>query len=105
MSGLQKSLRHESKKLRDSARGRECQIRIPGICNRNNETVVLCHVNGGGAGTKHSDLLSTYGCSDCHSAVDGRIKTQYSKQELDLMLLQGVMRSQQIFLDEGLVKL
>lgn len=102
---LQKSLRYESKKIRDSARGRECQIRVPGICRHNPETTVLCHVNGGGMGTKHSDLLATHGCNDCHDAVDGRIKTQYSKQELDLMLLQGVMRTQQILLDEGLVKI
>lgn len=102
---LQKSLRHESKKLRDSARGKECQIRIPGICNYNNETVVLCHINGGGAGTKHSDLFGAYGCDLCHSAVDGRIRTQYNKDEIDLMLLQGMARTQQIMLDEGLIKI
>lgn len=100
-----KSTRHESKKLRDSARGRDCQIRIPGICNFNPETVVLCHLNGGGSGTKHSDLFGAFGCSDCHSAVDGRIKTEYSKAELDLMLLEAMVRTQKIWLDEGLVKI
>lgn len=29
--------------LRKEARGRECQIRIPGVCNGNPETVVLTH--------------------------------------------------------------
>jgi len=102
---LQKSLRHESAKLRNSARGQECQIRIPDICNHNPETTVPCHLNGGGAGTKHSDLFIAHGCSACHAAVDGRIKTPYSKDELDLMLLQGMVRTQQIWLDAGLVKL
>lgn len=27
--------------LRKEAKGRECQVRLPGICNGNNETVVL----------------------------------------------------------------
>lgn len=102
---LQKSLRHESKKLRDSARGQECQIRIPGICNHDNETVVLAHLNGGGMSTKHSDLFASFACSSCHDAIDGRIQTKYFNDELDLMLLQGMVRTQQIWLDEGLVKL
>ncbi|WP_435653218.1 nuclease domain-containing protein, partial [Proteus mirabilis] len=29
--------------LRKEARGRECQIRMPGVCNGNSETVVLAH--------------------------------------------------------------
>lgn len=102
---LNKSLRHESKKLRDSARGRECQVRIPGICNHNDETTVLAHLNGGGAGTKQSDLFATFCCSSCHDAVDGRVQTKYFNDELDLMLLQGMVRTQQIWLDEGMVKL
>ncbi|ECK2143415.1 DUF1364 domain-containing protein, partial [Salmonella enterica subsp. enterica serovar Enteritidis] len=29
--------------LRKAARGRECQVRIPGYCNHNPETTVLAH--------------------------------------------------------------
>jgi len=43
-------------KLRKSAKGQECLVRIPGICNRRTETVVLAHLNGGGMGMKASDL-------------------------------------------------
>ena len=100
-----KSQRHESKKLRDSARGQECKIRIPGVCNFNPETTVLCHLNGAGSGTKHSDLMAAFGCCDCHAAIDRRIKTQYSPNELELMHLQGVTRTQQFWLDNDLVKL
>ncbi len=30
--------------LRKAARGRECQVRIPGVCNGNPETTVLAHI-------------------------------------------------------------
>lgn len=29
--------------LRKEARGRDCQVRLPGICNFNPETTVLAH--------------------------------------------------------------
>ena len=62
-----------SKKLRDSARGQECTMGIPGICNGNNETVVLCHVPmapWNGMGCKPSDYMAFYGCSGCHYWFD-----------------------------------
>jgi len=77
----------------------------PGVCCGNNETTVLCHLNGGGMGKKHSDLLASYGCDQCHAAVDGRLKTSYSAEELRVMLMDGIMRSQQMMLDDGLVEL
>jgi len=101
---LLKKRRHESKKLRESARGRDCMVRLPGICNRNPETVVLAHLNGGGAGTKHSDLMGAFTCSACHDEIDRRTmkcKADYVK----LAHLEGIMRTQQIFLDEGMVTL
>lgn len=101
-----KSIRHESAKLRKSAKGRECMVRIPNYCNGNNDTTVLAHQNGGGAGTKHSDLLAAFCCSGCHDVVDGRVRTKaFTKDEIDLMLLEGVMRTQQWWLDNGLVVL
>lgn len=30
--------------LRKAARGRECQVRIPGVCNGNPETTILAHI-------------------------------------------------------------
>ena len=45
--------------LRKEARGRECQVRLPGICNGNPETVVLAHyrmVGICGTGMKPDDL-------------------------------------------------
>ena len=48
--------------LRKAARGRECQVRIPGICNGNPETSVLAHIRLAGlcgTGIKPPDLIAT----------------------------------------------
>jgi hypothetical protein len=104
---LQKQNRHESKKLRDSARGQLCMVRIPGVCNFNTETTILAHLNGGGAGTKKSELFGAFCCSDCHDVLDGRVRIPppYTTVHIKLMHYEGVERTQQIWLDDGLVKL
>lgn len=59
--------------LRQLAEGKPCMIRLPGICNHNTETTVLCHfrMNGiSGMGLKAPDLLGAWGCSSCHAWVD-----------------------------------
>ena len=51
-------------------------MRIPGVCNGNNETTVACHSNlaahGKGMGIKADDRYVAWGCSSCHDAIDGR---------------------------------
>ncbi len=64
-------------KIRKAAKGKECQVRIPGVCNFNNETTVSAHLSGGGVAGKVADMHSAFTCSDCHDAVDGRSNTQY----------------------------
>ncbi|CAD5376732.1 conserved hypothetical protein [Pseudomonas sp. OF001] len=63
-----------SKKLRDSARGQDCAVRLPGVCNWNPETTVLAHLPCGtkGVGMKGLDTVAVYACSACHDAIDGR---------------------------------
>lgn len=90
-------------KITKSARGEDCQIRVPGICNFNPETTVFCHLNGGGMGTKHSDLHGAYGCSNCHDAIDGRLQTDHSWHELKKMHLEAMVRTQNILVDKGLI--
>jgi hypothetical protein len=61
---------------RKAARGQDCTLRIPGVCNQNPETVVLCHSNrlehGKGMGIKADDKYACFGCSSCHDVLDGR---------------------------------
>ena len=90
-----------------SARGQPCQIRIPGHCKpaADNETTVLCHINGGGMAIKHSSIHGAYGCNICHDAVDGRRRVGWSENQMKIWFLEGVIRTQQIMIDEGILKL
>jgi len=59
--------------LRKEARGKECQIRLSGICNFDNATTVLAHVRLigiSGGGYKAPDILGAHACSACHAYVD-----------------------------------
>ena len=94
----------KSKKLRDSARDQDCNIRIPGVCNFNPETTVLAHVAKGGMGEKGNDYHATFSCSNCHDAIDGRLKTQWSKLDLSDMANDGMRRTQDYWVYVGLMK-
>jgi len=61
-------------KITESARGETCTFMLPGVCNFNPETTVLCHAPhpDKGMGIKGPDTWAAYGCSDCHSEMDGR---------------------------------
>jgi hypothetical protein len=78
-------------------------VRIPGVCNWNPETTVLAHIGGAGMGMKADDIHGAHCCSSCHDAIDGRVQTDYSNDELELMHLQGVIRTQRIWRKEGLL--
>jgi hypothetical protein len=90
--------------LRESARGEECQIRIPGACNHDNSTVVLCHLGGAGVGMKHDDDEAAYGCSACHDIVDGRDTAHgWTQVAVELMHREGVTRTRYIMKEKGLL--
>jgi hypothetical protein len=61
-----------------AARGRECQVRIPGVCNHNPETSCLAHYRLAGTcgtGCKPNDEQGAISCNACHDVIDGRVKT------------------------------
>lgn len=96
-------------KIRQSAKGEECQIRIPGVCNGNPETTVWAHANGSaagkGIGMKSPDILGAYACSFCHDAYDrrGTKLGGHPRQAIELMFWQGHARSVRILLDKGIL--
>lgn len=94
----------ELSKITKSAKGEQCQIRLPGICNHNPETTVFCHINGGGMGMKHNDIHGAYGCSDCHSVVDGPRKVDFSSDLIKLWFLEAMLRTQLILIEKGLIE-
>ncbi|MBB9313254.1 DUF1364 domain-containing protein, partial [Escherichia coli] len=72
--------------LRKAARSRECQVRIPGVCNGNPETSVLAHIRLTGlcgTGTKPPGLIATIAFSACHDEIDRRthfVDAAYAKE-------------------------
>lgn len=59
-----------SPKLRAFAKGQDCTLILPGICNRDPETTVHCHVRAfgmAGVGMKTHDFFGYHGCSACHA--------------------------------------
>ena len=93
-----------SKKLRDSARGRDCTIRIPGYCNHDPSTTVLAHGNGGG-GMKTDDTWAAFSCDVCHSIVDFRYPIrEFTRTEIIYMHTDGIKETQHIWYEEGVLK-
>ena len=90
-------------KLRKSVRGWNCQVRIPGYCNHDPETVVLAHLNGGGMGRKRPDIHGAACCSRCHDVLDRRLKWPYDRDMLELWHLWGVIRTQELWRKMGLI--
>jgi len=86
-----------------SARGEDCTVRIGGYCNRNPETVVYAHKNGGGMGTKSNKIHGAYCCSSCHDVIDGRAKSHFSPEMVKVMHYEGIFRTQLILIAKGLI--
>lgn len=91
--------------LRNTARGEPCLIRIPGHCCHDPETTVLCHDNTeSGMAMKACDLHAAFGCHVCHDIVDGRRRTEFTREEISLMFYKGMIRTQAKWVREGIVK-
>jgi len=91
-------------KITKSAKEEECQIRLPGICNFNPETTVYCHIGGSGMGQKSNNIHGAYGCSSCHDVIDGRSSSrEFTSTEVSLMFYDGMVRTQLILLEKGLL--
>lgn len=89
--------------LRKEARGRECQVRLPGICNGNAETVVLAHCRLPGLcgmGLKPNDLFGAWACNCCHDEIDRRTRLM-DAEAAHLAHLEGVIRTQAVLIAEG----
>lgn len=64
--------------IRDSARGEECTVRLPGICANDPAATIWSHARwlhaGKGMGTKAVDLAGAYACTSCDAVYDGQRK-------------------------------
>lgn len=91
--------------LRKQARGRECQVRYPGICSFDTETVVLGHIRMAGItgmGQKAPDIMGAWVCDRCHGEGDRRTQL-LSPEDAKRWFLDGVFRTQLQLINEGLI--
>lgn len=88
----------KSKKIRESARGEDCTLRVSPLC-RDGDTVVFCHLNTGfrGVGLKSPDLFGVYGCYECHNMLD---KSEVGYQDQ----LRALTETQMKLYDKGLLE-
>ncbi|WJV61078.1 DUF1364 domain-containing protein [Pectobacteriaceae bacterium C52] len=89
--------------FKKEACGRDCQIRIPGVCNFNSETTVLAHYRLSGTcgtGIKPDDIQGAWACSACHDEIDRRTR-HINTETARLYHAEGVMRTLNILISEG----
>lgn len=92
--------------LRNLANGAPCLIRVPGVCNHDPATTVLCHVRMSGIsgmGLKAPDLIAALGCSRCHDFVDGRSNPANTAEYRRTLLLEGMARTVYYWIEKGII--
>lgn len=87
-----------SEKLRQSAKGEACLVRLPG-CPSDPAQTIWSHYRGGagGKGTtiKATDIAGAYCCTYCDAVYDGQAPRPagMTKEQVDLAWLEGHVRS------------
>ena len=93
-------------KIRKSAKGKKCLVRLAGICNHNDETTVCAHISRkgtSGMGMKPLDVASVRACSSCHLEIDKKGAGLINRQELDSYILDALCRTLIEYEREGLL--
>ena len=92
-------------KYTKAARGQDCQVRIPGVCNFDPETTVFAHLNGFGLSAKHRDIHGSFCCSACHDVIDGRVPYKYDwdYDRIKLAHHEGMVRTQNLLIEMGIL--
>ena len=88
-----------SKKIRNSAKGEDCSLRVSREC-RDGETVVFAHLNSNyrGVGIKSPDIFGVYSCYWCHLLLDSN-RVDYKDQ------LRALQETQMKLLDKELISI
>lgn len=89
-------------KIRKSAKGESCSLRL-GCCS-SDQTVILAHIGRDrGMGIKCADYMAVYACSSCHDIIDGRVKSQFTKHELNTEKLRALEETLSKLIKKGLL--
>jgi hypothetical protein len=89
-----------AKRLRMSAKGQDCTLQLPNVCNHDSTTTVLAHLPSPVAGmaTKGDDWHAVFACSSCHAHMDTR-----QRPALESYQLKALQRTQKIWFNDGLL--
>ena len=90
-----------ARKLRQSAKGKACTLRLLG-CDGGDETTVLAHLRGIwalGIGQKPDDTFAVYACHNCHQ------REETDDWCTDHDRLRALYESQHIMIAEGLISI
>ncbi len=96
--------------IRKAARGQDCTIQLPGVCNGDPATTALCHSNsladGKGMGLKAPDTAAAFGCSACHAVLDGQRPRPegMTKDDVDAAFRAGIVLTHEHLRKEGLIE-
>lgn len=95
-------------RITESARGEDCQVRIPGVCTFDPATTIWSHARhasaGKGKGIKALDLCGAYACTACDAAYDQMIGAKHmTREQIDLDWFHGHLRSLVILAKKGLI--
>lgn len=96
-------------RIRQSARGEDCTVRIPGVCKAHPDFTIWSHAPlgaaGKGRGIKALDLCGAYCCTACDAVIDGQepLPPGYSREQAMLDWFHGHMRSLVRARQKGLV--
>lgn len=99
----QKAIR--SRAVTNSARGRSCTLRIPGVCRDESETVVFAHLPSitHGLAYKSDDFWGVYGCARCHAVLDGQTPYKWTEAERLKVMFSALHMTQSQLINEGLM--
>jgi hypothetical protein len=97
---------YRSPSLLASARGKDCTLQIPGVCNGNPETTVAAHANwqeyGKGGALKAHDIFHARACSACHAEIDQGKNLDYDEKKFYWQ--RGFERTVLALVQEGVLK-
>ena len=90
--------------LRQLARGKECMVRLVGICNHDPDTTVLAHLRDGfyGMGIKPVDWCGVWACFHCHNEIDRRT-TKMDPTEVKAECLRALCQQLAWYADKGIL--
>lgn len=96
-------------KIRESANGEDCQVRLVGVCSFDSTKTIWSHARWGAGGKggalKALDVAGAYCCTDCDAAFDQlRGAGALTREQIDLDWFHGHLRSLVILKQKGLIK-